>query len=183
MKFRDIPQMTKTPIYACDVPWGMVEGYLEREQKELHLDLEPDFQRGHVWTTEQQIAFVEFKLRGGGTGREILMNHPGWQAGFEGDFVLVDGLQRLTAVRKFLASELPVFGAMLEEYEDAGKALRGLELNLSFRFNVNNLATRAEVLRWYLEINTGGTPHGAEEIRRVRALYEQAERERTASGH
>lgn len=180
MKFRDIPQMTKTPIYAVDIPWGMLESWVEREEQELGLQLEPDFQRGHVWSDAQRIAFVEYKLRGGQTGRQIYLNHPEWGYTFKGEFVLVDGLQRLTAVRRFLRSEFPVFGAVLRDYEDGAQFLRGLGLNLSFRINVNNLKTRAEVLRWYLEMNTGGTPHSAAEIARVKALYEQAARERGA---
>lgn len=45
------------------------------------------------------------------------------------------------------------------------------------RFVVNELATRAEVLQWYIELNTGGTPHADAEIARVRSLLE-AEREK-----
>lgn len=39
-----------------------------------------------------------------------------------------------------------------------------------FKINVNNLLTRREVLQWYVEFNSGGTPHTTEELDRVRAL-------------
>ena len=48
------------------------------------------------------------------------------------------------------------------------------EVSCDFLFNVNNLKTRADVLRWYLEMNTGGTPHSKEEIKRVEELYEES---------
>ena len=39
--------------------------------------------------------------------------------------------------------------------------------------NVNDLPSRGAVLRWYIELNSGGTPHSDAEIGRVRALLEQ----------
>ena len=33
----------------------------------MGLQFNPDFQRGHVWTEGQQIAFMEFLLKGGKT--------------------------------------------------------------------------------------------------------------------
>jgi hypothetical protein len=39
-----------------------------------------------------------------------------------------------------------------------------------FKFRMCSLASRAEVLRFYLNINAGGTPHTNSEIERVRAM-------------
>jgi hypothetical protein len=39
-----------------------------------------------------------------------------------------------------------------------------------FRWHVNDLDTRAEVLQWYLDLNTGGVVHTSAEIKRVQAL-------------
>ena len=41
-------------------------------------------------------------LRGGASGMNIYTNCPGWMSGSHGDFVLVDGKQRVDAVCKFL---------------------------------------------------------------------------------
>ena len=38
---------------------------------------------------------------------------------------------------------------------------------------INELLTRKAVIRWYLEINAGGTPHIREEIDRVRDLLKK----------
>ena len=38
------------------------------------------------------------------------------------------------------------------------------------RIVVNDLQTREEVLQWYLELNSAGTPHSKEELDRVKAL-------------
>ena len=171
MQFNDIPRFTKVPNYRTTTDWAYLEGTLERwigeRGKDIaKLDLNPDFQRAHVWTEAQQIAYVEYALRGGSSGREIYLNCAGWQNDWRGPFVLVDGKQRLEAVRKFMRDELPIFGGhTFKQFEGR------LPVSTAFFYiNVNDLPTRAEVLQWYLEMNTGGTPHTPEEIQKVREL-------------
>lgn len=132
--------------------------------------MSPDFQRGHVWTMEQRVAYVEAKLSGGIPHQTdvIRFNHPGWQASYEGQMVCVDGLQRLTTALMFLRDEVPVFGGHVCGQIGGGH----IPDIVSFRFIINNLRTRAAVLQWYLELNSGGTPHSRDEIARVVALYE-----------
>ena len=108
---------------------------------------------------------MEFFLKGGKTGRVIYLNNPGWQGSYKGDFVLVDGLQRLTAARRFLNNEIRVFGSLFNEYTDKMRMTC-----VTMKLNVNTLKTRKEVLKWYIDMNSGGTPHSSEEIRKVEAL-------------
>ncbi len=82
-----------------------------------------------------------------------------------GEFVCVDGLQRLTAMRRFLRNEIKVFGAYYNEFDE-------IPNSISLIFCVNNLKTRKEVLKWYLEMNTGGTVHTEEEIIKVKLMLE-----------
>lgn len=131
--------------------------------------MDPDFQRGHVWTEVQQIRYVEFVLRGGESSREIHFNHPGWMNSYEGAMVLVDGKQRLESVRKFMRNELPIFdGHTLSDFDEKPSILRA-----DFIIHVNDLPTRAEVLQWYLDLNDGGVVHSSEEIQKVRKLLEE----------
>jgi hypothetical protein len=167
MKFQDIPQFPQS-YWQANIPLdGLIKhikSWSERKGSMSRVQLNPDYQRGHVWTEDQQIAFMEYMLRGGASGRDIYFNHPGWMGSFKGSFVLVDGLQRLTAAIAFLRDEIPVFGTLRSEYED------DIRLHHSFIFHVSCLRTRAEVLQWYVDFNVGGTPHEAEEIQRVRDM-------------
>ncbi len=171
-RFADIPQFTVASSYRVDVSWDFLEDQLahwnDRTGGLGGLDMNPDFQRAHVWTEGQQIKFVEYQLRGGLYGREIYWNNPNWHTGFGAPTVLVDGKKRLEAVRKIIRNENKAFGYYNSEYEDRPRIVL-----CRFTFNMNTLKTRREVLQWYLDINTGGTPHTPEEIERVRELLRQ----------
>jgi len=131
ISYKNIRRFTSQPCYMINTSWRYIEEnlkqYADRKQIEGNegLDLDPDFQRGHVWTEKKQIAYVEFCLRGGQSSRDIYFNHPNWQGSYKGQMVLVDGKQRLEAVRKFIRNELPVFdGHTLNDFEDKDIMLR-----------------------------------------------------------
>jgi hypothetical protein len=168
MKFRDIPQFTR-PSYAIDVSWPSLERSIVglSSAGDKMPDLDPNFQRGHVWTEKQQRGYVEFCLRGGVGAREIMWNCSGWNDDFRGPTVLVDGKQRIEAVRRFMADELEILdGLRYSDFEDP----RSLNLDPTFRFMVNNLPTQKGVLQWYVDLNAGGVAHTDEEIERVRRM-------------
>lgn len=166
----DIPKMPR-PRYRVDMPWDHVEDWLQRWPE---FDLDPDFQRAHVWTEEQQIAYIEWIMRGGESGRELHFNHPDWDSRGPGpiytDAVIVDGKQRLHAVRRFMRGEIPAFGYYRKDWGD-----RFPMTGPSFSIRICSLQTRAEVLRWYLDFNAGGTAHTEEEINKVRRLLRTEE--------
>jgi len=162
-RFKDIKQMSKTH-YNVHVSWDYLEEQLKSYSEKssgTKFDLNPDFQRGHVWTKEQQIAYVEFIIRGGESGLDIFFNCPGWMNDYRGPMELVDGLQRITAVLAFLHNEIPAYGHLFSEYED-----KRFVYGLHFNFHVANLPTRAEVLQWYLDLNSG-VAHTKQELDRV----------------
>lgn len=170
-RFSDIPQFTSSGSYAVDYPLVSLCKWIADEQAEMGLQLNPDFQRGHIWTEEQQIRYVEFLLKGGKTGRDLYFNCPSWhhqvQDGAYNDYVCVDGLQRITAIQRFIGNEIPVFGSFYNEYEDSIRLFHD-----TLRVHINDLKSKKAVLKWYIEMNSGGTPHSSTEIDRVQKMYE-----------
>lgn len=173
-KYKDIPTFIRDGSWECDYDilglHNFIQELLNDERYGAKLDLNPDFQRHHVWTELQQIRFIEFFLRGGKTGRVIYLNHPSWQGcsrtnSTYNEFVIVDGKQRLRAVERFVNNEIKAFGSLISEFTDNPRFV-----NNTFRLNVNTLKTRAEVLQWYLDMNSGGTPHTNDEIEHVKSL-------------
>ncbi len=167
--FSDVPQFTRHAGYKVDVSWQMLDEYMKHagEAVDGGLDLEPDFQRAHVWTEAQQVRYVEYILRGGMSGRDLYFNCAGWNQTSErqGPYVIVDGKQRLRAVLRFMHGEIPAFGHRLSDYGDKPDFI-----GARFHWHVNDLGTREEILQWYLDLNRGGTVHTDEEIAKVEAL-------------
>jgi hypothetical protein len=146
--------------------------------KDYGLDINPNFQRAHVWNDNQKVRYVEYILMGGKSGKDLYSNCPTWHCGRVGVeqkdswFVLVDGKQRLDAVLGYLNNEFPIFeGNYHRDYDDS------LDIMVaSFKWHVNELPTMQEVYRWYIDLNTGGTQHSPGEIARVRALLDAGEK-------
>ena len=164
--FSEIPRFIEG-THVVDIPLFGIQRQLEEYQKYYGLNTEPDFQRAHVWTEDQQVAFVEHVLRGG-RNTVIRWNCAGWfRDSKAGPVQLVDGKQRLTATLDFLSNRIPAFGTKYEDY--TGK----LEITTGLKFMTNDLRTRAEVLQWYLEINRGNVAHTPEELSKVEMLLAQ----------
>lgn len=179
-------QVRPMPNAAYTVDW-MLSG-LEKSLADIRTSMEgqggsfelnPDFQRGHVWSDAQRTAYIEALIRGMTTGR-ILFNCPGWtlSKGTEGDipentFYCIDGLQRLTAVRKFMAGEVKVFGGMVAE-DLRGSPFDPFRMTYRIQVGIYEFTSRAELLLFYLQLNSGGTAHTPQEIERVRGLLAQA---------
>lgn len=175
VRFRDIVPFTRWGTYAINQSWDSIERWLKEHKNKGYgggIDLNPDFQRGHVWTQKQKRRFIEYGLRGGLTGMDVYFNCPGWNKGAlidKGPFVLVDGKQRIQAVRDFFKDKVKIFGGYV--YSDFIDKFPWT--NISFRVHINDLETRAEVLRWYLDLNSAGTVHTTEELSKVRRLMKK----------
>ena len=174
MTFREIPQFTPDGNYMVNMPMEFLIKQIDEWVQEDDLQLNPDFQRGHVWFQEQQEKYIEFVLRGGKSGKDIYFNDPNWrtikkQTGYN-DFVCVDGLQRITAIRRFLNNEIKVFGQYYKDFNGRTEMVVH-----SLVIHVNNLKTKKEVLQWYIEMNEGGTPHSKAEIDRVKRMMNELE--------
>lgn len=166
----------RTAQYEVDHDWRHITTALERYREDYDgLDLTPDFQRGHVWTTSQQRHYVENVLRGvvSSAGFVLQFNCPNWNDdSYEGElprgFQCIDGLQRLTAVQAFLAGEVTPFGLSAEDLNGSGFSMRGSKYR--FRVAIHDFQTRTDLLQHYIDLNAGGTPHSTTEIDRVRNL-------------
>ncbi len=173
MKYSDIEQLP-TSHYQTHCRWNFLEETLLYWNDKsidgwLGLNLDPDFQRGHVWTMDKRIEYIEYCLKGGESSRNILFNHPNWLTNYQGEMVLLDGKQRLESVRMFIRNEIPIFGGYrLNDFEDSHKLLRSNNAHLIL--NVFTLKTRRDILKFYLDLNSGGVVHTSEELNKVKEM-------------
>lgn len=168
---------------ALDCRLAEVENFIEwnaQGVKDLggELELEPDFQRGHVWTDAQRSAYIESLMRKAAPVA-LSFNCPGWcdPSTGEGDIPdnlmqCIDGLQRLTAVRKYVAGQLRVFGGRTVE-DFKGSPFDPARYSL--KFLIFQFEHRVDLLQFYLDINNGGSRHEESELERVRNLLRAAQ--------
>lgn len=132
------------------------------------IDLSPDFQRNIVWDQIRKSRLIE----------SILLRIPlpvfYFSANDRGQLAVVDGLQRLTAIKEFMENKLSLRG--LEYLNIDGATYTGknkLDEKLYRRFNLTQITTniidsksptraKYDIFR---RLNTGGRPLNAQELR------------------
>lgn len=176
LRWDELPSFPRAH-YTVDVEWGYLEQQIERSQ-EYGLDLDPDYQRVHVWTPEQRRKYLEYVLQGGEVGRTLTFVCTDWNKTPVPGYSLLDGKQRLETVRMFMRDEVAVFPGFRRpegwKRSEVGGSLRLVQA--SFKWQVVQTPTRADVLQLYLSINAGGTPHSEEELERVRRMLAEETR-------
>lgn len=151
----------------------------------LGLDLNPPYQRGKVWTVDQQIALVRSWITGVPTGVVVLNDRvtPEWKDANGWDpterdeptYAVIDGQQRITAACAWFGNDLPVPASWFAsedvtatEETDDGSYVRWSGLTLPRQRHFANrahltvatarVATVQEEAAVYLLVNGGGTP-------------------------
>lgn len=160
------------------VDWGIA--YLCKMMDDGELNFDPAYQRGHVWTVDQQKDFVGFVLEGGRPPEVFVRELPITDDMKPPFYEVVDGKQRMTAFHRWWNGEIPA--RLSEDWErqeiwvtkldlvELRQAKMGMNTSVQFLVDV----TDAETMRFYLRLNRGGTVHTDEEIARVQMLYDGA---------
>lgn len=183
---RPLPQAR----YEVDTHWGMLDKTLADMTHDYGLELNPDYQRGHVWTSAQQQAYVEGVLRGAisTAGLTVQFNCPNFESrllasdrDLPDGFQVMDGLQRLTAVREFMMGNVHPFGLTLDDLAGTSFTPKGMTYRL--RFAVFCFQYKIDVLEHYLALNCGGTPHSDDEIARILAMRDELVRAGAPRSH
>lgn len=124
----------------------------------------PAFQRGLVWTQEQNVAFIESAWLGIplGTYNTHAMDWEGNEAEakhFSG--WLIDGQQRLTAIEGYWNDKFKVFGLLWSELTVQEKRRF---TSIKFSYFESSLWDEALIRDLYNRMAFGGTPHKIEEM-------------------
>lgn len=88
-----------------------------------HLDLDPDYQRDHVWKLPQRRALIDTVLS------DLDVPKLYWFEKGAGQFEVVDGKQRITTFRMFLDNEFQIVDG-----DYAGKFFKDLPVDVKARF-------------------------------------------------
>lgn len=169
--------------YAVGIHLNHLERTLEGFKKDNEacggsFEMCPDFQRGHVWTQEKQIAYIEAMLRGIAPV-VIRFNCPNWQGGDApsdiGSFnmVCVDGLQRVNACLAFIRGEFKILNGTYGVRDLDNTPFTFARPAFALTFQVHSINNRKDLLQFYLDLNSGGVVHSEEELARVAGLLKE----------
>lgn len=165
LNFNEVPKLTQMAQYHVHIGWPSLITHVENEQKEAGLNIDPDFQRPHVWDEMRKTKYIEHVLGGGTSGIELYFNHPGYMTGgADGPYELVDGKQRLNAIMGFMNDEVKAFDHYHSQFTG------NLRMYARVVWYINDLQTRDQVLRWYLEMNEGHVAHTKAQLDKVHKM-------------
>lgn len=145
-----------------------------------NVDIDPDFQRGHVWTLGQQESYVGYIIQGGPL-LPLVINSGTKRGGINSDpnhykTELVDGKQRYTSIVKWIDDEIHALlysGERVKRSDIEDSSLTKTILSIGIFIPVGMVKlSREEVLKYYIKLNSGGSVHTSEEIDKVRKLLE-----------
>lgn len=133
----------------------------------------PPWQRPVVWDAERQRAFVEGILLGFPPGA-IVTVAPDWETGENGRAVvmphshyLIDGQQRVTAIREFIEGRLAVFDGVRYSDIPRHEQLRRFDRVVLTRIELPSSTDVHTLKALYIRMNYGGLPHSQEDLERV----------------
>lgn len=132
------------------------------------INLNPEYQRDHVWTEEQESKFVGALLENHDAIPPFWFNWTNKRLSAE----VVDGKQRLKACLRWLGNEFAAVCPCGEEVwhkELCEIDLRGISTTVTMSWKFVEL-DEIEVMKFYLRLNSGGTIHSQHELDRVRNL-------------
>ena len=125
-------------------------------------DAIPKFQRDNdKWTIEMQSSFIENIIMG--CKSELLF----YEIGDKGyiDCMILDGLQRITAIYKFIIGDLLAFGKNINELKDEKILFRTRDGHLNL--NIFTFKSEREAVEYYISINENIT-HSSDDIKRAK---------------
>jgi len=137
-------------------------------EQEKELDLAPDFQRSFVWDIKRQIRLIESILLG------IPLPAFYFNQDKDGAQQVIDGVQRLTTIKRFMSNQLELKGEHLEylgplkgsKYSNLDPATKRRFAGTQIVAHVIEPQTPDDVkYDIFNRVNTGGSPLNAQEIR------------------
>lgn len=135
--------------------------------------LSPDFQRNMVWDIQRQSLLIESLMLG------IPIAAFYFQEDYEGNKLVIDGLQRLSTINLYMRDEFQLKGLQyLKNYN--GSRYSQLPKKYRLRIEETQLAvnildsTCNELVKFdvFRRVNTGGVPLNSQEIRNIMATAE-----------
>lgn len=149
-----------------------LSGILHYMTTDYGIDLNPDYQRGNVWNETQKVALIDSVFKNIDIGKFTIIkrkwgnnsNVPETPFMYE----MLDGKQRLTALFEFRMSMFKYSGMYFHEMNPMDRNhFKGYPIS----YAETDPLTNEQKYRYFLKLNTCGTPISSEHLRKVRELW------------
>jgi hypothetical protein len=134
-----------------------------------NLDMEPDYQRGHIWTLEDKVALIDSVFNDIEIGKFVFI-FTGYNK--DSNYEILDGKQRLTALIEFYEGRFKYKGKTYYELNRRDQAMF-LRFHISYARTDEPISNEMKY-RYFLRLNTRGKEQDPKHIEYVKSLLEKS---------
>jgi hypothetical protein len=155
-----------------------IQSLIRQYLNKYGLDLDPDYQRGHVWDIDQKVNLIDSIFKNIDIGKFAVIKRP-W--GPDGNrpltrklYEVLDGKQRITTIVDYYLGRFQYKG---KYYNELGYRDQRHFTYFSVSYAESDYLTQEQKYRYFLKLNTTGTPVDPAHMDRVAGLLaEEIER-------
>ncbi len=132
----------------------------------------PDFQRDNdKWTEAMQVKFIENIIMGCKTTVMMYEIPPQGELSGYCNCSILDGLQRITAIHRFVTGEIKAFS---KSYDDLRSERILSNVRCRIKVNIYTFGSEKEAIGFYIAINENIT-HSSEDINKAKRILSEAD--------
>lgn len=131
------------------------------------LDLEPDYQRDHVWGIDQKIALIDSIFKNVDIGKFTIIRRP-FSEKRTHYYEVLDGKQRIQALIDFFECRFEYKG---KTYNDLHWRDRNHFKGYSVSWAETEPLTNEQKYRYFLKLNVSGIPMSEDQLNKVRLMW------------
>ena len=135
------------------------------------IDTEPDYQRDFVWTMEQKVALIDSIFKNIEIGKFTIIKRPFSVS--EKAYEMLDGKQRLLTLIEFTEDRFTYNGYKFSELNSKDQ---NHLLNYSVSHGETDPLTDEQKYRYFLILNTAGTPMSKDQLKKVEEMYKKSKK-------
>jgi len=135
--------------------------------RDVGLDLNPDYQRGNVWSDEQKVSLIESIFKNIDIGKFTIIKRK-YRENFDFLYEVLDGKQRIIAVTEFFEGRFTYKGKRYQDLHPFDQHhFKSYPVSYAEIEPLNN----EQKYRYFLKLNTTGVPHDEEHLDKVREMW------------
>lgn len=161
---KDIPIMSKR--FDFGQAYNTSVDSLIHQYYYFGVDMNPSYQRDHVWTLEDKVDLIDSIMNDVEIGRFVFMKKP-YDTNDKTMFEIIDGKQRLTAIIEFYEDRFEYKGKKFSELHPLDQNHFESKMTLKIEPAYMDMETRIE---YFIRINTTGKVMDKEHLEKVKNM-------------